>query len=1576
MESYRPMQDSRSGAATLVEILERRVAAHPDRLCYAFWDGERESRAWTWGELGVETARISGILRGAGAEVGDRALLLFPPGLEFVAAFLGCLHAGVVAVPAYPPRRGKVRRGHAADERLRVLTEDAAPRFALTEAAIAARREALVERIPALAAPRWLTVDEQSAAPSPDDALAPAPLDADSLAFLQYTSGSTSDPKGVMVTHGNLLANEESIRRAFGMTEESVVVGWLPLYHDMGLIGNVLQPLYAGASCVLMAPQTFLRRPATWLEAIHHYRATVSGGPNFAYDLCVERLDAESKERLDLSSWRVAYNGAEPVRAETLRRFADAFADCGFERRAFLPCYGLAEATLFVSGGPPGGETRLPVFDAAALEAGRAVPLGEDTSRTGARSLVSCGPMLGVDELLIVRPEDGRPAAAGEIGEIWLRGAGVTAGYWRRPDATRSDFDARPAGAEADSAAYLRTGDLGFVDGDELFVTGRLKDLIILRGRNHYPQDLERTAEEAHDDLRPGCGAAFSVPDEDGAERLVVVQEVAHRTAEESFDAVAAAVAHRVAALHEVEVHAVALLAPGTIPKTSSGKIRRRACRDGFLRGELDIRRTWRPGRPASVGGTVDGAVDGLVDGSAAQAPRTPTEERLTAIWSEVFGRRVGVEESFAELGGDSLRAAGILARLRDELGVVLDFDELLSASTVAETARLLDAGGELARDLGWQAPPTLEAWPRDQQIPLSHAQERLWFLHRLDPESAVYNVAVSLAWRGPLDVARLDAALAAIEERHEILRTVYALDGETPVQQVRRAVRRRLPQADLTRLPAARRRAEVERLGGVLARRPFDLERGPVLRRALLGEAAEVHHLVLVLHHIATDGGSLAVLLGELTTLYRDEAAPPASTHYADYAAWQRAWLRGEVLETMLAGWIERLGARTAAELPVLELPGDRPRPPVLSHRGARLESVVAHEIVARADRGDGPPSTPFTRLLATFALLLARYSGSRDLVVGTPVDGRRGRELEGMMGMFPNTLVLRFEVDEREDFARHLIRVRRRAGAAYDHRDLPFEALVDALRPERDLSRMPLVQVLFVGQSAPLRRRELGDAVLAPRELDTGTAQFDLSVAAASVEEGWRLTWTYASDLFDRSTVERMARHFGALLDAAGRTPERPVGRLDLLSSAERHQALTAWNDTARPRPGDAADAPSTLHGLFAWQAERSPERIAVVAEGPDGDRHWTFGALRRRAARTAARLRALGIGPGSRVAVTLERSAELVEALLGILEAGAAYVPVDPAYPAERRRLMIEDSGARVVISGDGLVGDGLVGGGLVGDGLVGDDTPPPATVGALDPAYVIYTSGSTGRPKGVLVPHGGAVGRLHWLQEMWPLGEGDRTLQKTSLSFDVSVLELFWPLAVGARLVLSPPGAQRQPGRLLDWIERHQVTTLFFVPSLLQLVLEEDDLARRLTATRRVLSTGEALPPALRDRFLELLPAIPLFNLYGPTEVSVEAAWHACRRGEGRRSVPIGRPIAETSTLILGRALEPTPIGVTGELLLGGPCPIQCPPRPGSASTAPATSPAGCPTARSNCSAASTIRSRCGVSASNWGRSRPP
>src|SRR5689334_16209491 len=575
-------RSNEAAIATIVDVLRLRAETQRDEIAYRFLaDGEEERSTLTYGELYSRARRVAAELQKQSA-AGERALLLDSSEADYIVTFFGCLCAGVIAVPIYAPRLNK--KGNA---RVESVVADAQPSVVLTAGA---GSPAVRDAITASAGEHVKWIDTNALPGDGDELWTPPAVRGTDIAFLQYTSGSTAVPKGVMVSHANILDNEWMIQNAFDTKPGSVIVGWLPLFHDMGLIGNVLQPLYAGVPCILMSPVAFLQRPLRWLQAISRYRATTSGGPNFAYELCLRKIRPEDRHGLDLSSWKVAFNGAEPVRLETMNRFAAEFAECGFRREAFFPCYGLAEATLLVSGG----------LDANGLAAAQCGAEGSGNngakiSRQAEKALVGCGYPPVEQTVRIVSPDSLQLCSAKDVGEIWVKGPSVAQGYWRSTKESEETFNARIPGT--DEGPFLRTGDLGFLSAGQLFITGRLKDLLIIRGQNYYPQDIELTVEQSDPCLQPGCGAAFSLEVE-GEERLVVVQEAAARKSNDEIEAIVKLISRNIVVNHELQPFAVVLIQKGTIPKTSSGKIRRHACKAAFLNNELNVLKEWHEEEP------------------------------------------------------------------------------------------------------------------------------------------------------------------------------------------------------------------------------------------------------------------------------------------------------------------------------------------------------------------------------------------------------------------------------------------------------------------------------------------------------------------------------------------------------------------------------------------------------------------------------------------------------------------------------------------------------------------------------------------------------------------------------------------------------------------------------------------------------------------------------------------------------------------------------------------------------------------------------------------------------------------
>ncbi|GIH27672.1 hypothetical protein Aph01nite_59820 [Acrocarpospora phusangensis] len=1036
-----------------------------------------------------------------------------------------------------------------------------------------------------------------------------------------------------------------------------------------------------------------------------------------------------------------------------------------------------------------------------------------------------------------------QPVPAGVPGELYLSGEGLARGYLGRPGLTAERFVADPFG-EPGGRLY-RTGDLVRRRSDgSLDFLGRADDQVKLRGFRIEPGEIEAVL-RGHPDVAQT--AVVVREDTPGVRRLVAYVVGGRIDATALREYVAARVPEHLVPGAFVELAA--------LPRSISGKLDRGAL-------------------PAP-------------DSSAAPAgrrPRDAREEIMCELFAAVLGaEHIGVEEDFFALGGHSLLAMRLVSRIRTVLGAEVSLREIFEAPTPERLALRLRPGGHVR-----PAPAPLEVRP---EFPaLSFAQQRLWVLHRLEGPVATYNIP--MAWRlsGELDLAALDAALKDLVARHESLRTVFPDRDGQAYQLVLTPERARigLNVEEVAENDLAARLAAAAGIG-------FELDREAPIRASVFQVGPQEHVLLLVVHHIAADEWSDRPLRRDLAEAYRARSegrAPdwaPLPVQYADYSQWHRDTL--ELSEAEQLGYWRQALAGLPDELP---LPADRPRPDEGSNRGGAVgltvEPELAHEL-RRLARAHGV--SMFMVAQAAVAALLHRLGAGDDIPLGTPISGRGDEKLEDLVGFFVNSLVLRTDVSGTPTFAELLGRVRETDLAAYEHQDLPFERLVEAINPARSLARHPLFQVMVVYLTDQDGTLDLPGLAVEPEPLGQETAKFDLSfdfIERGDALEGWI---EFSADLFDEETVERMARRLVRVLVQVAAEPDLPVRDLDVLGDDERELVLSEWNDTAQPVPA------TTLPELFRAQVARTPDALALVFE----DQRLTYAELDDRVETAARVLAGMGAGPERVVAVALPRSVDLVVALLAAHRAGAAYLPLDPGYPQERLEFMLRDA-EPVCVLRDGIP-----------SGPLGD---LPERYDPRHPAYVIYTSGSTGRPKGVVVPHDGIVNRLLWMQDTYGLTTQDRVMQKTPSSFDVSVWEFFWPLITGAALVVARPDGHRDPAYLAGLIQAEGVTTIHFVPPMLRAFLDEAT-ATGCTTLRQVMCSGEALPASLATRFHQVLDA-RLHNLYGPTEASVDVT--AIEIHPGSDTVPIGRPVWNTQAYVLDAGLRPVPPGATGELYLAG------------------------------------------------------
>ena len=1489
------------------QLFEEQARRTPDALAVADDQGQRSYR-----ELDQEAEGLAQELRGLGVGPEARVGVCIERSAEMVAALLAVLKAGAAYVPldpAYPP------------ERLAFMLADAKAPVLLTQQSLLEKFKSQTPNLKLLCVDNG---DHGSHIAHHASRISPCAPQPSHLAYVIYTSGSTGQPKGVEIQHAgvvNLLAWHQ---RVYQVTPADRATQLASPAFDAA-VWEMWPYLTCGASVHIPDEETRLS-PKQLLQWITAKKITLAFIPT---PLAEAMFDEAWPEH---SSLRALLTGGDRLHRPPPEK---------------LPCalfnhYGPTENTVVT--------TWIEVLPGPA--AAGAPPIGRPIANTQVYLL---------DRKL-------QPVPIGVPGELHVAGVGLARGYLNRPDLTAEKFVPNPFSPNPRSRLY-KTGDLArYLPNGSLEFLGRGDQQVKVRGHRIELGEIE-AALSRHESVHEVAVAALE--DKPGQARLVAYvvpsnprssgrEEAPAQKSETSQSLLTSAATQGLA--YELRrflrqklpdyMTPSAFVFLGALPLTPNGKVDCKAL--PAPEPSADLERTF-------------------------VSARTPTERALSAIWCEVLGLpRAGIHDNFFELGGHSLLATQVVSRVRGVCQVELPIAEIFAAPTIAALAKRIEecrvprvegSGPDVQHQQSGARGSTLD------NSSLSFAQERLWFLEQMEPGQPFNNIPLALRLEGRLDVGALQRAFNDIVSRHKPLRTAFDKANGRPVAVTTSARPIQFPVMDLTGLPQSQREPEAERLSREEAQQPFDLTQSPLLRVKLARLSENEHLLLLTTHHIACDGWSLGVFYRELAALYEAytigslSPLPELPMDYACFARWQKDRLQDSILENQLAYWKQQLsGAQTT-----LDLPTDRPRPSVQTYRGAlqhfALPSRLAAALKALAREED---ATLFMLSLAAFQTLLHRYTGQQDILVGSSTAGRTRVETEGLIGLFLNTLVLRGDLSGDPPFRELIRRVRQVALDAYAHQDLPFEKLVEALGLPRDLSCSPVFQVMFILQNEPLRPLDLAGLKLTPRFTHSGTAKFDLTLSLEEIEDGLAGYVEFNSDLFDQATIVRMLGHYQTLLEAVVADAGQRVSALPLLTESERKQVLVEWNDT---RADFATDI--CVHQLFEQQARRNPEAIAVVFE----EEQLTYRELNERADELALELEGLGVGPEVRVGICVERSLEILIGLLGILKAGGCYVPLDPRFPRERLAFMLQDSQASVLLTQDKLQFHlkfeipnlKLVSldaprfasrltphpdenqeramrltpeRGLAAKAKAAEDSRTPKPGGHLEAAartdaecvkrdqkskiknqksstlaYVIYTSGSTGQPKGVMVTHRNVVNFFAGMDRLLGTQPGV-WLAVTSISFDISVLELFWTLARGFKVVIQRDGgaAGETPASTIpQQIVRHGVTHLQCTPSLAKALVLTPEALRALRQLNHLLVGGEALPVALAEQ-LSAVVSSGLLNMYGPTETTVWSAAH--RLGESTQFVPIGRPIANTQIYVLDNQFQPVPAGVPGEIFIGG------------------------------------------------------
>ncbi|MCF3582473.1 non-ribosomal peptide synthase/polyketide synthase [Planktothrix agardhii 1811] len=1300
-------------------------------------------------------------------------------------------------------------------------------------------------------------------------------VDQHNLAYIIYTSGSTGKPKGVMIEHRSIVNYILTAIRECNFTSDDQILQFSSICFDAS-VEEIFCGLSSGATLVLRT-EDMLRSSEDFWQCCQKWQLTVLGFPTAYWHQLASELTPTALQII--TNIKLIMVGGEAIQQSKVKQWHQNTVNYSPLPQLFN-AYGPTEATII---------TTLCKFTSPTITN---VPIGRPLSNTQVYIL---------DAFL-------QPVPVGVAGELHIGGAGLARGYLNRPELTQEKFIPNPFEEEGlippnpinkgsnESSKLYKTGDLcRYLPDGNIEYLGRIDNQVKIRGFRIELGEIE-TILSQHSAVKTAIVIARE--DETEQKRLVayiVPQEGISNRQEQGLLAVTELRQFLKAKLPEYMVPSAFVILE-SLPLTSNGKVDRRALPAPDFQSEEQY-----------------------------VAPRNPIEEILASIWVKVLKvEQVGIHDNFFELGGHSLLATQLISRIRKAFKVEMPLRELFVAPTVAALAQVIKRVSEQ------EERTELPILPRekDTELPLSFAQTRLWFLDQFESDSSFYNIPLALHLEGNLNQDVLIQSLEEICDRHEALRTNFISVDGVATQVIQTQTPWTVNIVDLQHLSSSEQEIASQELTQNQAIQPFDLARDPLIRANLVILSETEHILLVCMHHIVSDGWSMGVFLQELTDLYnayiqnQPSSLKPLPIQYGDYTLWQKQWLQGDILQRQLDYWQKQLADAPA----LLSLPTDRPRPAVQSFAGAHLPFTLSWELSQKLTQLTQEQGvTLFMTLLTAFDILLYRYTEQEDILIGTPITNRNRSELEGLIGFFVNTLVLRTDLSGNPSFNELLIRVREMAMDAYTHQDLPFEMLVEVLQPERDLSHAPLFQVDFLLQNEPLSQLELIGLTASPLLTESATAKFDLTLGMENTDKGLRGVWEYNTDLFERSTIERLAGNFVTLLEAIVANPQQQISQLPLLTEVESQQLLKDWNGTEKNYPFHQC-----VHHLFEEQAERTPNAVAVVFEGLE----LTYQQLNIQANQLAHYLQSLGVGAEILVGIYLERSLLVIVGLLAVLKAGGAYVPLDPDYPQQRLSYMAEDAKISLLLTQQSLLSSLPVEDVGV---IVLDKSAESLTVQSLENPVsevvpenllcVLYTSGSTGKPKGVMLTHEALVNHSWGISEIFGLTESDRVLQFASFGFDVAAEEIFPTWLKGGTVVLRPWQMFPTLTDFADFIEQESLTLLNITPAYWhEWAIAVSQSSATVPSSLRVVAVGgDAVLPETVNIWREWVgKQVQCINVYGPTEASVTAIVHDLLDSQSEKinSVLIGRPIANTKAYILDQNLQPAPIGVKGELHLCG------------------------------------------------------
>ncbi|MFS1513888.1 amino acid adenylation domain-containing protein [Chengkuizengella sp. SCS-71B] len=1302
-----------------------------------------------------------------------------------------------------------------------------------------------------------------------------AKVQSSEIAFIQFSSGSTGKPKGVMLTHDNLLANMNGIVLNSKTSSQDSTLSWMPLTHDMGLIGYHLSPMYANISQFIMPTTLFVMQPMLWLEKASEYKITSLASPNFGYKHFLKTFKPEKAAHWDLSHIRLIFNGAEPISDQLANRFLSVLEPYGLPPNAMFPVYGMAEASLAVSF-PPVEETLQSIaVKRDSVRFGNQVEIIHQSSSNEIHfvdlgyAVEGCQIRITNDNHLLL-PEC-------VIGNIEIRGKNVTSGYYNNPDATTELIT---------EDGWLVTGDLGFLKHDRLFVTGRKKDIIFINGQNVYPHDIEGIAEKVRG-VEAGKIAVCGVFNEENQSDDIITF-VVFRKKTDAFIPLVQELKRFIHLQTGLEIKHV--IPVRSIPKTTSGKLQRYKLASQYEDGEY-----------SSIAEEIQRYLEEQTQDLIIERPMNETEDKLTKLWSEVLGiQQIDRKSHFLEIGGNSLKAATLASEVEKIFEVELPIIEFYQLATIEKQAKYIMQANK-------KSYVPINKIAEQEFYPVSSAQKRLYIQEQLEGTGISYNMPVAFNIKGTPDKLRLEKILNQLIDRHEVLRTSFQWINGNIFSKIMPSLTIELK--------------DLERPEDLIV--PFNLKEPPLIRAGWVLKENDEKILILDMHHIVMDGISINILMEEFLDLYHQRSLPPISIQYKDFAVRHEHWKTTDSYQLQESFWKSQL----SGVIPQLQLQTDFRREEKRTFEGETVYFYVSKHITQQINETCHKNHITLNAyLLSLYYILLSKYTGQDEFVVGSLAAARIHPDTHRMLGMFANFLPVRYQINDELSFNEMLSEMQELLGNIYEHQEYPYDDMILKLLKDTDRSRNPFfdTMLIFHNQLETNYTLETDDLKFTQYELHTNTSKLDFKLDIFPEEDGrLKCVLEYNCNLFIRETMVRFTEHYQNIIKSLINEPKLKIKEINILSKEENLKIIDVFNQTSSPYENN-----KTVVDLFVEQANKTPDNIAIQYK----NRKLTYRELDEKSNQLAKTLLSYGVQSDHVIAVMAERSLEMIISMFAILKAGGAYLPIAPDLPRERIRYMLEDSQVQMILTQQKWINSISFHGKIMdvedSQYYAGDVSALHKTSEYNNLAYVIYTSGSTGKPKGVMVEHYSVVNRIMWMQKTYSLNEQDIILQKTPISFDVSVWELFWWSFVGAKLVLLEPGGEKDPAHIVEVIDKQNITTMHFVPSMLQTFLDHLTQTNQwdsLQPLKKVFTSGEALHLHHVTKFNDFITPknnAELINLYGPTEATVDVSYFSCTPLENRNVIPIGKPIDNTQLWIVNKHHQLQPIGIAGELCISG------------------------------------------------------